>query len=466
MYNSGIEIPQVDFSTIAKSLIPLGSYFVGFDLGNLGKLSKMDNAGVITVIEGASSISKVSSVTGLNTDNTDPQNPIVQIAVDGITITGLGTSTSPLVASGGSGTVNGSGTLNYVSKFIAIDTIGDSQIFDNGTNVGIGTISPNYKLDVTGDALFYDVRVGRGNGNQISNTVVGNGAGSVNTIGTFNSFFGYNSGSSNTTGESNAFFGYTAGEKNISGNNNTFIGDRAGQNNTTGSYNTFIGTRSGFNSAIGSNNTFIGDISGEYLSDGLTPLTLANNSVFIGKNTQALADSQTNQIVIGYNATGQGSNTIQLGNTSITDTYLQGILHVNNTWTLPTIAPTTGQVLGYSGAGVSTWVTPTISNSQKIITYPGDFIGTNYTLTSADDGYSIIVVNGSTAVSITVPTGLVNKMQVGFIQDGTGDITITPSGTTLRNAINGYKIKGQYDQVLLERSGSSTTYYLLGNTKV
>ena len=42
--------------------------------------------------------SGVQSVTGLNTDNTDPQNPIVNISVDGTTITGDGTPLSPLQA--------------------------------------------------------------------------------------------------------------------------------------------------------------------------------------------------------------------------------------------------------------------------------------------------------------------------------------------------------------------------------
>lgn len=45
----------------------------------------------------------VQSVTGLDTDNTDPQNPVVQIAVDGSTITGDGTPGNPLVATGGGG---------------------------------------------------------------------------------------------------------------------------------------------------------------------------------------------------------------------------------------------------------------------------------------------------------------------------------------------------------------------------
>lgn len=47
--------------------------------------------------------SSVQSVTGLDTDNTDPQNPIIQISVDGTTITGDGTPGNPLVSTGGSG---------------------------------------------------------------------------------------------------------------------------------------------------------------------------------------------------------------------------------------------------------------------------------------------------------------------------------------------------------------------------
>ena len=39
-------------------------------------------------------------------------------------------------------------TTNYIPKATASDTIGDSQIFDNGTNVGIGTTSPTGKLHV------------------------------------------------------------------------------------------------------------------------------------------------------------------------------------------------------------------------------------------------------------------------------------------------------------------------------
>lgn len=49
----------------------------------------------------------------------------------------------------GLGIVGGSGTLNYVPKWTPNGTtLGNSQIFDDGTNVGVGTGSPNAKLDV------------------------------------------------------------------------------------------------------------------------------------------------------------------------------------------------------------------------------------------------------------------------------------------------------------------------------
>ena len=49
---------------------------------------------------------------------------------------------------------NVSGTTNYISKFTASDSIGNSQIYDNGTNLGVGNTSPSYKLDVSGTGRF------------------------------------------------------------------------------------------------------------------------------------------------------------------------------------------------------------------------------------------------------------------------------------------------------------------------
>jgi hypothetical protein len=47
--------------------------------------------------------------------------------------------------------ISGSGTLNYIPKFTGPNSLGNSLIFDNGSNVGIGTTSPDLgKLQLSG----------------------------------------------------------------------------------------------------------------------------------------------------------------------------------------------------------------------------------------------------------------------------------------------------------------------------
>jgi hypothetical protein len=70
--------------------------------------------------------------------------------------TSYGTSGQVLTSSGSGAAptwttvlgISGSGTTNYVPKFTSSTAIGNSLIYDNGTNVGIGTSNPNAKLEV------------------------------------------------------------------------------------------------------------------------------------------------------------------------------------------------------------------------------------------------------------------------------------------------------------------------------
>lgn len=75
-----------------------------------------------------------------------------------------GTASQYLMADGTVSTltnpVTGSGTINYLPKWTSTSGIGNSQIFDNGTSVGINTVTPsgNFVLDVTARDPSYNTR--------------------------------------------------------------------------------------------------------------------------------------------------------------------------------------------------------------------------------------------------------------------------------------------------------------------
>lgn len=104
-------------------------------------------------------------------------------------------------------------------------------------------------------------------------------------------------------------------------------------------------------------------------------------------------------------------------------------------------------------------------NLQKTITYPGDFTGSDYTLVTADNGYTIIVDNGATDVTITVDTALPSNFVAGLIQKGSGDVTFVEDGTTINTPV-GLLIKGQNYAVAIEQDALTDEFFLLGNTKV
>jgi hypothetical protein len=56
----------------------------------------------------------------------------------------------------------------------------------------------------------------------------------------------------------------------------------------------------------------------------------------------------------------------------------------------------------------------------------------SFTLSNADNGYVIVVDNGATPVIITVPAGLMAKMEVGFLQLGTGDVSFVAASTVIK----------------------------------
>jgi hypothetical protein len=134
----------------------LGGFYWG--LGTSGTKMKLDSSGNLGI--GTTSPSQLLHVagnirvTGAFYDSNNQAGTSGQI----LKSTGSGTDWVSLSEITG---VDGSGTANYVTKWSDADTITNSLIYDNGTNVGIGTTSPGYNFDVNGQVRVQDkLRVG------------------------------------------------------------------------------------------------------------------------------------------------------------------------------------------------------------------------------------------------------------------------------------------------------------------
>ena len=128
-------------------------------------------------------------------------------------------------------------------------------------------------------------------------TAVGHAAGYANTTGNITAV-GYAAGYANTTGIITAV-GNAAGYANTTGNI-TAVGHTAGRYNTTGTI------------------TAVGNAAGGFLADGTTGNATAANGSYFGSSTRASVAGAANETVIGYAAIGGGSNTVRLGNASVT----------------------------------------------------------------------------------------------------------------------------------------------------
>ena len=281
---------------------------------------------------------------------------------------------------------NSAGTSNIELR--AISDISSTFI---GYNAG--------KRTTTG---LYNTFIGNGGLNNTtgsSNTGVGQGALNVNNIGNNNSALGAGSGASNTTGGSNSFFGWNSGYFNTTGASNTFVGASAGQSNTTGSFNISVGQIALQNNTSGSSNIALGQQAGRYISDGATGNSITNTSIYIGTNTKALANNQSNQIVIGDSATGLGSNTTVLGNSSTVTTAIYGNLLLGGT----TDAGYKLDVTGIARTSTSTYLA-TASGSVGIGTTSPDALltvaGANQATGAAFNTYGNVLIYSTDSQAI------------------------------------------------------------------
>lgn len=221
------------------------------------------------------------------------KDSVTLVAGSNVTITPSGNNLTISAAGGGGGGISGGGTANYVPLFSGTTSIGNSVIYQSSGNIGIGTLTPTKKLEVTNsDIIVHNLTIGRGPGDQIDNAVLGFEALKNNIDGNSNVAIGYQTLFSNlhswgniavgryglfanTTGAYNIAVGDRAIEKNTSGHFNIGIGSLALYENTTGYHNVASGYAALYNNTTGSSNVAIGN-------SALFENTRNSNSVAVG----------------------------------------------------------------------------------------------------------------------------------------------------------------------------------------
>ena len=146
---TGIVTDQTDLTAyLAANYYPIPTGTISQYIDGTGALQTFPTIPTVT----PSALTKVDDTNVTLTLGGSPSTAL--LAATSLTLGWTGTLADSRIASASTwnAKVGGSGTTNYVPKWSSSSALTDSSIFDNGTSVGIGTVSPNalYKLDVNG----------------------------------------------------------------------------------------------------------------------------------------------------------------------------------------------------------------------------------------------------------------------------------------------------------------------------
>lgn len=219
-----------------------------------------------------------------------------------------------------------SGSMSFGANTPSVYNLGNLFSTFIGNNAGTGATSAGSNNTIIGSSAFPGVN-GGGNNLAIGARVMASGTGGSNNIAigplamfvgggtSYNGAIGDNVLSSLTGGNFNYGFGSGALAAAVSGSHNIAFGGFA-----------LAAINSSSSSNIG-----IGTAAGRYLANGSTQLTSCTGCIFMGESTKLGGTTQglSNVIVIGHQATSlAASNTTLIGNTSVTDTRINGKINV------------------------------------------------------------------------------------------------------------------------------------------
>ena len=383
---------------------------------------------------------------------------------------GVGTNspTSKLeIASGTSGTsglkftnLTNSSSAIQGNKFLSLDANGN--VIYATTGVTLPLITANGTYSTTTEVRDYNTWATRGNGFYITD-LGGPIANGIPNLGAYFTLSQVASGS--------GFFGQTS-------LNDLGFWYRGGATSSISS-NTWFRTLS-----LNANSRFAAQW--DNASNNTITLNNVDNGplAFATNNVERMRISATGNVTLGgpLAVTGAGtfSSTLTAGATTLASSSITGnetiggTLSVTGATTLSnlTVSGTstlTGNVaignLGTYVSGDNLVLADANGNLHKRSITPVNTqaSATSYTLTLGDNG-GILTFASSSPITVTVPSTLPAGFVCQIIQKGTGQITVTGSGTTL-NSANGVKSRAQYSAigVVLE---TSTVGYITGDTTI
>ena len=306
--------------------------------------------------------------------------------------------------------VGGTGTTNYLPKFTGTSTIGNSLIWDNGTNVGIGNTNTSYTLDVTGTGRF-----------STSLTVGAGGlTGRLSVRGTTNDSSAYAFEAANSSGATlfavrndgaSSFSSSVTANGNISTSYAKMYnsGDIDINSNNGSSQLNFYNSGTALGS-IGKGNYAVsgGD------STGISIYSQGAMSFATGGQTERMRITSGGIIntTSRLNVNGSGDNSLfslNSGGTLYTTGFSPNAqASSSNTLTLTSA----GTVWIYNGTGVATWTLFNPSGTNQMVWIKN--AGTGIITLNAYSGTNIINNAGSSVSSITIAVGATALIQ----QDG------------------------------------------------